>query len=114
MQSSALHAGDAPVESQYCVDKQVEVSVEVRPVLAQVRIVLGVVVVSQKLALGAQTRLWQVPDAQTRLEAVQSVPPASYPEPSELQVVAMLPLHAAAPGVHTLALHAGDEVLESQ
>ena len=45
---------------------------------------------------------------------VQSVPPVANPEPSKLQVVATLPLHAGALGLHSKALQVGVVVLASQ
>jgi hypothetical protein len=56
----------------------------------------------------------QPPAVQTIPLVAQSVPPAAYPEPAALHVVATVPLHVGWPGVHTRALHVATDVDESQ
>jgi predicted trehalose synthase len=88
LQTCGLHA--TAIGSQYEVAMQVETSDEVVPSAEHMRMVLA----SQKRMLGVHISATQLPIEQICDVAVQSVCAPVKPEPSALQVVAKLPLHA--------------------
>jgi hypothetical protein len=96
----ALHDGAAG--SQYWLDVHVSETVLVVP--SEVHVITRLPL--HESAPGVQMTSRQALRAQTCPVSVQSVPPGSVPDPSELQTFRICPTQVLRPGVQTRSLHA--------
>ena len=89
-----------PADSTQVWPVQTLSTVELRPLAEQ----LFTLCPWQKVAFGSHTRAMHWPPSHA-CDAVHNVPPAAYPEPSALQVVARLPSQLGALGEHVPGRH---------